>query len=207
MKPRKNGQSLRPGGVAGEGSGQAEGDEDAAGDVTLVAGPARVGAKRAGDAAREKGPDAVAGGAHAGEENAEGKDLHCDMAAHGIDELGNECKEEKGRLGIEHVDDDALAEDASETVVRCGSIGSRGERFLAAKALDAEKNEISGAKIFDDAERGGGGNQKSGEADGGCGGMDQSADTDAEGGNEAGVAALADAASDNVENSGAGDGE
>lgn len=133
--------------------------------------------------------------------------MHGDMAASGIDELGNECEKEKGRLGIEHVDDDALTEDASETVVQCGAIGSRGERFLAAKALDAEKNEVGGAEVFDDAERGGGRNQKSGEADGGCGRVNQSADADAEGGNEAGVAALADAAADNVENSGPGDGQ
>jgi len=73
--------------------------------------------------------------------------------------------------------------------------------------LNAKKDEIGGAEILDDTERGGGGNKKRGQADGRCGGVNQSADADAEGGDVAGVAALADAATDNVKDGGTGDGE
>ena len=71
----------------------------------------------------------------------------------------------------------------------------------------AEVDEIGGAEIFDDAEGRGGRDEERGKADGGCGGVDERADTDAESGDEAGVAAVADAAANDVEDGGAGDGE
>src|SRR6476646_11292085 len=76
-----------------------------------------------------------------------------------------------------------------------------------AEFLDAEINEIGCTEVFDDAEGGGRRDEQGGKADGGCGGVDQRADTDTESGDEAGVATVADAAADDVEDGGAGDGE
>jgi len=106
-----------------ESADQAERDEDAAGDVALVAGPTGIATKPADQAAREKSPEAITGGTHAGKENAERQDLRGDMPASWIDELRYKSKEEKSGLWIEHVDDDALAENASERGSRNRGVG------------------------------------------------------------------------------------
>ena len=73
--------------------------------------------------------------------------------------------------------------------------------------MDAEIDEISGTEVFDDAEGAGGRDEQGGKADGGCGGVDQRADANAERGDQARVAAVADAAADDVEDGGAGYGQ
>src|SRR5579864_2641919 len=193
------------GGSAGEGGGDAQRDEHAAGDVALGAQPAGVGAEAAGDCAGKDRPQRVACGAHTGEQNAEREDLCGDVSSRRVDELGEEGEEEERGLWIEDVNHDALREDAGEG--GAWGVGRSFEGFVAPQLLYAEVDEIGGAEIFNDAEGGGGRDEKSGEADGGCGGVDESADADAERGNQAGVAALADAASDDVKDGWAGDGE
>jgi len=79
-------------------------------------------AEPAGYAAGEERPERVAGSAHGGEEYAEGEDLRGDVAAGGVDELGEESEEEESGFGIEDVDDDTLRKDAGERNARRGGI-------------------------------------------------------------------------------------
>ena len=161
----------------GEGGGDAERDEQAAGDVALRAHPAWVGTETVRDRAGEDGPERVTGSSHASEENAERENLRGDMAARGIDELRKECEKEESRFGIKNVDDDAFREDASE---RCARRAGRSiEGFVAAEFLDAEIDEVGRAEIFDDGERCSGRDEESREADGGCGSVNERADADA----------------------------
>ena len=188
-----------------EGGSKAEGDEHAAGDVALRAHPARVGAEAVGDRAGEVRPERVAERSHTSEENAERENLCGDMSAGWIDELWEKGEEEEGGFWVEDVDDDALGEDASEGGSR--GVGRGFERFVAAEFLDPKIDEIGGAEVFDDTESGGGRDEESRETEGGCGSVDESADANSQRGDQTRVAALADAAANNVENGGAGNRE
>lgn len=193
--------------MACESGGEAQGDEDPARDVALIARPTRAAAEPARDSACEKRPDGVAGRAHAREQNTKRKNLCCDVAARRVYELRYKSEEEKSRLRIKYVDDNALAENSRERCSRGGGIGRGGERFFAAQTLNPEKNEIARAEIFYDAEGGGRGDEQCGQADGGGGGVNDGADADAQGGDIAGIAALAYAPADDIENGWTGDGK
>ena len=127
------------------------------------------------------------------------------VSADGVNELRQEGEEKERGLGIEDVYDDSLGEDAAES----GSwgVGRSVEGFITAEFLDAEIDEIGGAEIFDHAEGGGRRNEQSGEADGGGRGVDQGAYADAQSGDESAIAAVADAAAEDVEDGRAGYGE
>jgi len=101
---------------AGNGGGDAEGDERAAGDVFLNAEPAEIGTKPVGEGTGEHGPGTVAQQTQQSERAAEEEDLCGDVSARGVHELGEEGEEEESGFGIEKVDEDSLTENAGEAV-------------------------------------------------------------------------------------------
>jgi len=75
------------GGGTGEGSGQAEGDQDAAGNVARGLRPARGGLQRTCEGAGEDGPEHVAENAHESKHGAEEENLRGYFSSGRVHEL------------------------------------------------------------------------------------------------------------------------
>ncbi len=122
-----------------------------------------------------------------------------------VDELREEGEEEEGDLRVEGVDEDALREDAPEPKVaatrRLDGAVSGEER------PEPETDEIRGARVLDDGEGDGRGREQGREPDGCRGHVHESADLDPEHRRDARAPALVHAARDDVEDSGAGNGD
>src|SRR5689334_7303883 len=97
---------------SGERRGEAEADEGGAGEAPLKALKAAIAAEPIGKAARRQGIGAVTQNAECHEDRAQPQDLPVNAAQRGINELRQEGEKEKCRLGIEKIDDEAVAEDA-----------------------------------------------------------------------------------------------
>src|SRR5829696_6681036 len=137
--------------AARERRSHAEADEQRTADVALdleiaLALPQPL-AGRAGD----QGVAAVGDEAQGGEQQAEEDDLRHQMAAFGFDELRQEGQEEKRRLGVEQVDDEAVAEQAGMAVARQVAVGVD-LLGTTEDLLEAEPDEIGGARVLHDAE-------------------------------------------------------
>src|SRR5260370_9428510 len=99
---------------AGEGGGDAEGDEHSSGDVALGARPARVSLQRVRKGAGEERPDTVAQDTHDGKKQPEEHNLARHSSAGSVHKLWEEGKEKQSRLWIEHIHDNAPPENESE---------------------------------------------------------------------------------------------
>src|SRR6266481_1959585 len=99
---------------AGEGGGDAEGDEHSSGDVALGARPSRVSFQCVRKGAGEERPDTVAQDTHDGKKQSEEHNLARHSSAGSVHKLREEGKEEQSRLWIEHIHDDALPENVTE---------------------------------------------------------------------------------------------
>ena len=127
------------------------------------------------------------------------------VSARGVHELGEEGEEEKRSFGIEKIDENALAEDAGDAVRH----GRRGDVSVCAahERTYTEENQIECAGELDDVKCARGRDEDGGEAEGSCCGMNQGADGDSGGGDDACFATLADGAAENVEDGGPGNEE
>lgn len=126
-----------------------------------------------------------------------------DVPARGVHELGQEGEEEESSFGIEKVDEDSLAEDAGEAVGH-----RRRDNVSVCPANErpyTEENQIERTGELDDVKSSGGRNENCGKAEGGGCGMNECADRDSGGGDDASFAALADGPAKDVENGWAGD--
>src|SRR5262249_47255755 len=104
--------------VAGEHRRHAEADEQRAADIALELEVAPAAAQPLTGGAGDEGVAAVGDEAQQGEEQAEEGDLACEMPARRLDELRQESEEEQRGLGVEQVDDEAVAEQARVAVAR-----------------------------------------------------------------------------------------
>ena len=135
-------RDLLPGGGTGEGCGQAERDQDAAGNIARGFRPARAGLQGAGDGAGEQRPEHVANNTHEGKQGAEEENLRGDFPAGRNHELRQEGEEEKSSLRIQDIYDDSLSENTTES---CLSGSRGGERIFLTDFLYAEKDQVRGA--------------------------------------------------------------
>src|SRR4029434_5414903 len=104
----------------------------------------------AGGAGQER-VAAVGDEAEQGEQQAEEDDLRDEMAALGLDELRQEGEEEESRLGVQQVDDEAVAEQPGMAVARQVAVGI--DLLGAAEdLLQPEPDEIGGTSPLHDAE-------------------------------------------------------
>src|SRR6266851_1921595 len=145
--------------------------------------------------------EAVRDHAQPDEEQPKAQDLGADVAARRHDELRQEGEEEQRRLGVEHVDDDAVQKGAAK-VTPLGAPGGDARRPVE-QPTHAEKDEIGRPEILDHAERHGGGGEQRGEPRRRRGHVHEGARVDPEHGHERGPAALIDAPSHDVEHGGA----
>src|SRR6266436_680383 len=135
---------------AGEGGGDAEGDEHSSGDVALGARPARVSLQRVRKGAGEERPDTVAQDTHDGEEQPEEHNLARHSSAGSVHKLWEEGKEKQSRLWIEHIHDDALPEDAAQS--DSDGLLRWNDGFFAQYFLYAQVDQVRRAQILHCAE-------------------------------------------------------
>ncbi len=109
--------------VAREHRGQAQPDEQRAADTALDLEIALVAAQPLAGGAGQEGVAAVGDEAERGKQQAEEDDLRREMAALGLDELRQEGEEEESRLGVQQVDDEAVAEQPGMAVARQVAVG------------------------------------------------------------------------------------
>ncbi|ABA49823.1 hypothetical protein BURPS1710b_0776 [Burkholderia pseudomallei 1710b] len=118
-----------------------------------------------------------------------------------IDELRQEHDEEQRHLRIQQVADHALAKDRRQRLRRARV---RGGEALAAQRLDADPDQIRAARELEQMERDGRRAQQRGDAERGERRMEQHARREAERRDDAGRAALRDAAREHLQVVGAG---
>jgi len=122
------------------------------------------------------------------------------VAARGIDKLREEGQEEERRFGVEQIDENALAENVAEPGLAAGSFEHVG--IAAAQNANAQENQVGSADVFYELKGQRRGSQQSGETERGGSYVEERAQGDAHGGDQAGGTAMADAAANNVQNSG-----
>ena len=105
---------------AGEGRGQAESDESAAGDVALSSTETDAGTKTVGYGAGKDGPDGIAAPAHKREQNSQLENLQSGMAKRWIHKLRQKSQKEKRGFWIEQINQNALGENVKEPTVAVG---------------------------------------------------------------------------------------
>src|SRR5205814_5432262 len=118
----------------------AESDEDRPGDVALHLREADAAAEPLTERAGDEGPGAVAEEPEEREEQAERQDLRPGRAARGLDELRQEGEEEERSLGVEHVDDDALAVEPAH--VALAAVAELCRPLQACEAPDPDHDQV-----------------------------------------------------------------
>jgi len=135
---------------AGEGGGDAEGDEHSPGNVALSAHPARVSLQRVRKGSGEERPDTVAQDTHGGKEQSEEHNLARHSSAGSVHKLREEGEEKQSRLWIEHIHDDALPENVTE--FRSSGFARSREGLLAAEFLLAQVDQVRRTEVLHNAE-------------------------------------------------------
>jgi len=105
---------------AGEGRGETEGDEGAAGDVSLGAAETNAGAKTVSYSAGKQGPHRVATPAHQSKQDSQLKDLQRGMPPGRIHKLRQKSKKEQRGFWIEKIDKNALTENVQKPALAVG---------------------------------------------------------------------------------------
>ena len=156
-------------------------------------------------AAGDQRPAAVEHEGNEDEADAEHAGLERDRSARGVDELRQECEEEQRRLGVEHVHDDAVPEDPPVPRVGRRASGLLATAVALEQGANAEIDEVRGAGVADDVERGGRGGEHGREAHRRGRDVHESAHLDAGRRHQPGHMPVAHAARDDVDHRRTGD--
>src|SRR5579859_1504141 len=186
--------------AAGKSQADPQPDKNAAREPALQAGGAGALAQAIADVPGEKCDANVHQRAAGVEDQSQDGDLEDHGAAGGIDELRQEGHEKHGDLGVEHVGDNALSKDPAQTCrLKAVAGGKCIVRVFAEQHPHAQIDQIGGAGITDDVVCRSRSSEQRGQSQGSSGDMHQASGKDTESGNNAGLAALSQAAAQDVE--------
>ncbi len=179
----------------------AQADEDQPGEPLLQSRKAGVTAKQLAQRSAGAGHAEIDHGAADVEDQAEQQNLPHHAAAARVNELGKKGEEEECDFRIEHVGDYALAKDGGKAIrfeLLCGEIAAFDDH------LDAKIDEVPGAGVAHHVEGDGRRTEQRGYTERSGQNMSPAAHKDAERGDDARFASLAQAAADDVKHVRAG---